>query len=123
MSSELKELAIIAAICVPVGLAAGILLRLLAPDGCKKFAKWSVKCTWPFYLCFAVMFLGLASISFFVTHRYYFGGLFLAFAILEVLCLFRCGFKAPTQQRLKRIDEWNPRKLWPLWPSKQRNKV
>lgn len=101
MNPELKQLLIMIAVCVPIGLLAGVLLRKTSPKACQSYTKFCLNRKWWFFLLGLLMFFALSVMSF-VTDRSYNGYLFVAFAALQAFCPIKYGFKPLS-------TEWNRR--------------
>jgi len=121
MSDEFKTLLLELAISLPAGLIIAIILLKLFPSGCKRYIKFCSNRRWKLFASSAVLFGVLGAESFLQNHPY-FGVFFLVFCVFELFCLFAFGFKTLTPEEEKRIDESDPRKLWPFrfW-KKERN--
>jgi hypothetical protein len=119
VSEELRFLLLILAVCVPVGLAIGIVLRKFKPRWCKSYAKACLNRKWWLFALGVVLFATL-SVTQFLIGRTSFAVFFLLFAILELFALFAYGFKRLTPEMEKRIDESDPTKLLPFRFWKQR---
>ena len=91
MSPELKQLCILVALSLPVGLAVGLLLRKKKPNWCKNYTKSCLDRKWWLFLGGLILFIGLSAASF-VSDRPYFGIFFLGFALLEAFCLVNMAF-------------------------------
>lgn len=84
MSNELRQLLFMLAIIIPIGVLFGLAIRLLYPEGAKKFAVYSVNRTWRFWLFGCTMFFVLA-ISAIASGRFWIGG---SMSFLFVLQLY-----------------------------------
>ena len=113
MTEEFKMLVIILVICIPIGLFIGIAIRKSRPMWCKSYVKFVLNGRWWLFAYGLILFIGLSIMSF-VQNRPYFGTLFVLFALLEALALFRFGFKKLTPEQAARIDTSDPTKLWPV---------
>jgi hypothetical protein len=113
MNPELKQLLIISAICIPVGLLAAIIVRKSAPNFCKNYAKSCVDKKWWLFLFGLLFFLGL-SVMAFATSRPYHGCLFIAFALLQLYSLLKFGFRPISPEMEAAIDASDPTRIFPL---------
>jgi len=120
MSDDLRALLLILAVAVPVGLAAGIALRKLRPEWCKRYAKFSLNRRWKLFAFGTILFAVLGVLSF-AQGRPYFGACLVSFSGLELYALFRFGFKPLPPDMEKRINDSDPTKLLPLmfWKQKE----
>lgn len=119
MPDGLRELLVMVAICVPVGLAIGIALRKLGPGLCKVYAKFLMNGHWWIYALGAALFAVMATASF-ASGRSYRGAFFLTFFVLEVFAFFFYGFRRLTPEMEKKIDASDPTRLWPINFTKQK---
>jgi hypothetical protein len=122
MSNELRQLLLILAISLPFGLLLGLAIRLLYPEGTKKYAAYSVTRTWRFWLFGCVLFFVLTIFAIAVG-LFWFAGVFSFFLVLELYCLLQSLRTTTVSKKanLQAIENWNPRKLWPpFWKNSKK---
>ena len=113
MNEELRELLVILAKALPVGLILGIAMRKLFPQGSKRWAKFCLSRQWKLF-AFGVVMFGVLAVSSFWIGRPFFGLFFVIFAVFELYALIKMGFKPLTKEMEERIDRSDPTKLFPL---------
>ena len=111
MSPELKQLCILVALSLPVGLAVGLLLRKKKPNWCKNYTKSCLDRKWWLFLGGLILFIGLSAASF-VSDRPYFGIFFLVFALLVAFCLVKYGFQSLSPELEAKIDAGDPTRIF-----------
>ena len=116
MSDELKDLLEALAVGIPVGLVLGLIIgiagRKLFPDWVRRYAKSRLDRPWKYHAAMVVALAVLAVLAYLLGHPYL-SALSLGACILALVLLLAFGFKPLTPKDEKRIDEWDPRKLWP----------
>lgn len=118
MSSELKQLLIIVAFSVPIGLLGGLFLRKRMPEWCKIYTKSCLDKKWWLFLLGLLLFSGLSAKSF-LGNRPYFGWFFSAFALLEAYALVKYGFRPLSPEIAAKIDASDPTRIFSKAPPAQ----
>jgi len=118
MHTHLKEFLVIMAICVPVGLAIGLVTRKANPEGARKYAIWSATRGWKFWALSLIMFIGLSVLSA-IDGNWIRAAFFSLFAAFDIWLLVKSLSKHyPDENELTKIREADFTRLWPLWPPK-----
>jgi hypothetical protein len=118
MSPELKQLLIIVAVVVPIGLLGGLFLRKRKPEWCKIYTKSCLDKKWWLFLLGLLLFSGLSAKSF-LGNRPYFGWIFAAFAVLEAYALVRYGFRPLAPEIATKIDASDSTRIFSKAPPNQ----
>jgi len=118
MSPELKQLLIITAVSLPIGLLGGLFLRKRKPEWCKNYTKSCLDKKWWLFLLGLLLFCGLSASSFH-GNRPYFGWFFVAFAVLEGYALVKYGFRPLSPEIAAKIDASDPTRIFTKATPKQ----
>ena len=111
MSEHLRDLLWVVGIGLVVGTVMGVAVRRLRPNWCRSYAKFVQHKKWWLFLLGFVMF-GFMACASWREGNLPWGLYFAVFSLAELVCFFWFGFKPLTPEMSKKIDEWDPTKLF-----------
>jgi ABC-type uncharacterized transport system permease subunit len=103
MDTELRELLLRLGLYMLIGMVIGLTVRRLRPAWARRWQKFCLNRQWKLFMLAAIMF-GAGAVILWMDGQIYHAVLSGALCVLEIVAMFRHGFKSLTPEMERQID-------------------